>query len=215
MGGQKSSDVTLVFNSGCSYFEVVSAAIPKMSAEKNRTLYVPYSRENIISNHSQVHQLEDEEKNWLSYPAGPRHGLHPECFAVPIVVVFTKFDRPVTVIKRKLPKTADQDKVARDAAKEKFWKDYAEPLSKLPDRIPRVEVSSKRKSHSLVSDPLIIYLGNIGYKDTLDRLVELTEKEVKGAMSYIWASSQFPSADLKIKASIQCVHIVCLGPARF
>ncbi|KAJ7799904.1 hypothetical protein B0H14DRAFT_2616611 [Mycena olivaceomarginata] len=42
-----------------------------------------------------------------------------------------------------------------------------------------------------------------GFKDTLDVLVDLTEKEVKGAISFIWASSQCPNVDLKIEASIQ------------
>ncbi|KAF8179971.1 hypothetical protein K438DRAFT_1768626 [Mycena galopus ATCC 62051] len=121
---------------------------------------------------------------------------------VPIVAVFTKFDKPVAIIKRKLPKTDDQDKVAQEATKKKFEDDYAEALAKLPNSIPRVEVSSRRTWHSLVFDPLTISLENIGYQDTLRRLVYITEKEVKGAMSYIWASSQFPSADLKIKASI-------------
>ncbi|KAJ7718993.1 hypothetical protein B0H16DRAFT_1739671 [Mycena metata] len=113
--------------------------------------------------------------------------LHSSDLKVPIVIVFTKFDKPVNKIRRKLPKTVDRDKVARDAAKDKFQKDYAESLSTLPASIPHVEVSK-----------------HIDFKDTLDRLVDLTEKEVKGAMSYVWASSQCPSADLKIKASIHC-----------
>jgi hypothetical protein len=45
-----------------------------------------------------------------------------------------------------------------------------------------------------------------GFKDTLDVLVDLTEKEVKGAISFIWASSQCPNVDLKIEASIQWVY---------
>ncbi|KAJ7729013.1 hypothetical protein B0H16DRAFT_1428359, partial [Mycena metata] len=112
--------------------------------------------------------------------------LHSSDLKVPIVIVFTKFDKTVNKIKRKLPKTVDRDKVARDAAKDKFQKDYAESLSTLPASVPHVEVSK-----------------HIDFKGTLDRLVDLTEKEVKGAMSYVWASSQCPSADLKIKASIQ------------
>ncbi|KAJ7729022.1 hypothetical protein B0H16DRAFT_1697292 [Mycena metata] len=117
--------------------------------------------------------------------------LHSSDLKVPIVIVFTKFDKPVNKIKRKLPKTVDRDKVARDAAKDKFQKDYAESLSTLPASIPHVEVSK-----------------HIDFKDTLDQLVDLTEKEVKGAMSYVWASSQCPSADLKIKASIQILERV-------
>ncbi|KAJ7661139.1 hypothetical protein B0H17DRAFT_1337259 [Mycena rosella] len=105
---------------------------------------------------------------------------------VPIVVVFTKLDKPVNKIKRKLPKTPDQDAIARKTAKETFWADYAQSMSTLSERIPRVEVSVK-----------------LGFRDTLDRLVELTEKEVKGTLSYIWASSQCPNVDLKIEASIQ------------
>ncbi|KAJ7487960.1 hypothetical protein FB451DRAFT_1553531 [Mycena latifolia] len=104
---------------------------------------------------------------------------------VPIVVVFTKLDKPVNKIKRKLPKTVDQDVIARKNAKETFWVDYAESLAALAESIPRVEVSVK-----------------IGFRDTLDRLVDLTEKEVKGTMSYIWAASQRPNVDLKVKASI-------------
>ncbi|KAJ7094928.1 hypothetical protein C8R44DRAFT_813634 [Mycena epipterygia] len=105
---------------------------------------------------------------------------------VPIVVVFTKFDRPVNKIKRKLPKTRDQDTVARNMARDKFLADYAEPLSILSPKTPRVEVSK-----------------NTAFKDTLDRLVSLTEKEVEGTMSYIWASAQCPNVNLKIEASIQ------------
>ncbi|KAJ7487966.1 hypothetical protein FB451DRAFT_1226063, partial [Mycena latifolia] len=104
---------------------------------------------------------------------------------VPIVVVFTKLDKPVNKIKRKLPKTVDKDTIARKNAKETFWADYAESLSTLAESIPRVEVSVKS-----------------GFRDTLDRLVDLTEKEVKGTMSYIWAASQRPNVDLKIEASI-------------
>ncbi|KAJ7487980.1 hypothetical protein FB451DRAFT_1226117 [Mycena latifolia] len=106
---------------------------------------------------------------------------------VPIVVVFTKLDKPVNKIKRKLLKTTvDKDKVAWKNAKETFWADYAESLSTLAESIPRVEVSVKN-----------------GFRDTLDRLVALTEKEVKGTMSYIWAASQRPSVDLKVEASIR------------
>ncbi|KAF7368417.1 G domain-containing protein [Mycena venus] len=104
----------------------------------------------------------------------------------PIIVVFTKFDKPVLKIKRKLPKTEDQNTVARNKARETFCTDYAAALSTLSKNIPRVEVSVKS-----------------GFKDTLDLLVDLTEKEVKGVISFIWASSQCPNVDLKIEASIQ------------
>lgn len=82
---------------------------------------------------------------------GSTFELRTEFYPVPIVIVFTKFDKPVNKIKRKLPKTVDRDKVARDAAKDKFQKDYAESLSTLPASIPHVEVSSTRSSRSLVS----------------------------------------------------------------
>ncbi|KAJ6522596.1 hypothetical protein B0H19DRAFT_1202659 [Mycena capillaripes] len=104
----------------------------------------------------------------------------------PIIVVFTKFDKPVLKIKRKLPKTEDQNTIARSKARETFCTDYAAVLSTLSKSIPRVEVSVKS-----------------GFKDTLDLLVDLTEKEVKGVISFIWASSQCPNVDLKIEASIQ------------
>ncbi|KAJ7729029.1 hypothetical protein B0H16DRAFT_1734394 [Mycena metata] len=105
--------------------------------------------------------------------------LHSSDLKVPIVIVFTKFDKPVNKIKRKLPKTVDRDK----------------------------HPTRRGLQYALIAffgfDSLIISLEHIDFKDTLDRLVDLTEKEVKGAMSYVWASSQCPSADLKIKASIQ------------
>ncbi|KAJ6592791.1 hypothetical protein B0H19DRAFT_1088532 [Mycena capillaripes] len=105
---------------------------------------------------------------------------------VPIVVVFTKFDKPVNKIKRQLPKTVEQDTTARKMATEKFWKDYAEALSTLRENIPRVEVSVKN-----------------AFRDTLDKLVDLTEKEVKGTITFIWASSQCPNVDMKIRNSIE------------
>ncbi|KAF7368394.1 G domain-containing protein [Mycena venus] len=104
----------------------------------------------------------------------------------PIIVVFTKFDKPVLKIKRKHLKTEDQNTIARSKARETFCIDYAAALSTLSKSIPRVEVSMKS-----------------GFKDTLDLLVNITEKEVKGVISFIWASSQCPNVDLKIEASIQ------------
>ncbi|KAJ7875785.1 hypothetical protein B0H13DRAFT_1893948 [Mycena leptocephala] len=95
-------------------------------------------------------------------------------------------------IKRKLPKTEDQNTIARSKARETFCTDYAAALSTLSKSIPRVEVSVKS-----------------GFKDTLDLLVDLTEKEVKGVISFIWASSQCPNVDLKIEASIQWVYTIC------
>ncbi|KAF7334090.1 G domain-containing protein [Mycena venus] len=112
----------------------------------------------------------------------------------PIIVVFTKFDKPVLKIKRKLPKTEDQNTIARSKARETFCTDYAAALSTLSKSIPRVEVSVKS-----------------GFKDTLDLLVDLTEKEVKGVISFIWASSQCPNVDLKIEASIQIGYDLLLG----
>ncbi|KAJ7912977.1 hypothetical protein B0H13DRAFT_2326747 [Mycena leptocephala] len=108
---------------------------------------------------------------------------------VPIVVVFTKFDNPVNKMKRTLPKnTTDLATVSRNKARRKFYEDpeHAEAFSVIRKSIPCVVVSVKR-----------------GYKESLDILVDLTEKEVKGALSYIWASSQCPNADLKINASIK------------
>ncbi|KAJ6583185.1 hypothetical protein B0H10DRAFT_2192598 [Mycena sp. CBHHK59/15] len=106
---------------------------------------------------------------------------------VPIVVVFTKFDKPTNKTKRGLPKKdIDRDTTARNLAKENFYTQYAESLSVLDDKIPRVEVSVKS-----------------GFKDTLDMLVDLTQKQVEGTIWFIWASSQCPNVDLKIEASIQ------------
>ncbi|KAF7368449.1 G domain-containing protein [Mycena venus] len=107
----------------------------------------------------------------------------------PIIIVFTKFDKPVLKIKRKLPKTEDQNTIARSKARETFCTDYAAALSTLSKSIPRVEVSGNTCE--------------TGIQRALDLLVNLTEKEVKGVISFIWASSQCPNVDLKIEASIQ------------
>ncbi|KAF7372645.1 G domain-containing protein [Mycena venus] len=105
---------------------------------------------------------------------------------VPIIAVFTKFDKSVNKIKRGLPKRGAEDIIARKRAKEKFRAEYAEALSSIPKTIPCVEVSVRS-----------------GFSDTLEELVKLTEKEVKGTMSYIWASSQHPNVNLKIEKSIE------------
>ncbi|KAJ7321941.1 hypothetical protein DFH08DRAFT_888956 [Mycena albidolilacea] len=113
--------------------------------------------------------------------------LQSEELQVPIVVVFTKFDNPVNKIKRSLPKSNTyRDAIARDRAKQRFYEEHVDSLATIAQSIPRVEVSVRS-----------------GFKETLDLLVDLTEKEVKGIISYIWASSQCPNADLKINASIQ------------
>ncbi|KAF7334076.1 G domain-containing protein [Mycena venus] len=57
----------------------------------------------------------------------------------PIIVVFTKFDKPVLKIKQELLKTEDQNTtntVARSKARETFCTDYAAALSTLPKSIP-------------------------------------------------------------------------------
>ncbi|KAJ7729018.1 hypothetical protein B0H16DRAFT_1893971 [Mycena metata] len=180
-GVGKSALINAVFGSGVAIEEhgIQPGTVPDINHE-----FVLPNNPRLVFHDSQGNEVNDP--NWRTDFTSFGFARKFQFYPVPIVIVFTKFDKPVNKIKRKLPKTVDRDKVARDTAKDKFQKDYAESLSTLPASIPHVEVSK-----------------HIDFKDTLDRLVDLTEKEVKGAMSYVWASSQCPSADLKIKASIQ------------
>ena len=146
-------------------------------------------------------------------------------YAVPLIVVFTKYDNLVTekIIDSNVESLGEEEAwvFGEEKAKEAFKELCVGPLMKSIGKVPVMAVSSGYRNSSVLMAQVPIHpyvlIAQERFKDRIARLIDVTDKEVQRHMSSVahsnpasltWAVAQRGSSDLNVGASVEYVLIL-------